>query len=136
MQRTFKRRGFVSLRHTGLARRPEAPIHRLMTGERAGQIAVIFVSRRNAEDDAGYAGAAAAMGALAAEQPGYCGIVSVRDAEGLGITVSYWADEASAKAWRDNPDHARIRAAGRERWYDSYEVVVAEATRSYDWRRG
>lgn len=107
-----------------------------MKGERVGQIAVIFVSQRNAEDDRGYADAAVAMDALAAEQPGYRGISSARDADGFGITVSYWADEASAKAWRDHPDHARIRAAGRARWYDSYEVVVAGVTRDYDWRRG
>ena len=108
----------------------------VMTGERAGQIAVIFVSQRSAEDDAGYAAAAAAMDALAAEQPGYCGIASARDTQGFGITVSYWADEASAEAWRDHPDHARIRAAGRDRWYDRYAVVVAEVVRDYDWRRG
>lgn len=107
-----------------------------MEGERVGQIAVIFVSQRSAEDDTGYAVAAAAMDALAAEQPGYRGITNARDADGFGITVSYWADNASAKAWRDNPDHARIRAAGRARWYDRYEVVVADVTRDYDWRRG
>lgn len=107
-----------------------------MEGERVGQIAVIFASQRNAEDDAGYDAAAATMDALAAEQPGYRGISSARDAKGFGITVSYWSDEASAKAWRDHPDHARLRAAGRAHWYDSYEVVVAGVTRDYDWRRG
>jgi heme-degrading monooxygenase HmoA len=108
-----------------------------MEGERVGQIAVIFVSQRNAEDDAGYAAAAAAtMDALAAEQPGYRGMSSARDADGFGITVSYWADEASAKAWRGHPRHAHMRAAGRARWYDSYEVVVVEVIRDHDWRRG
>lgn len=106
-----------------------------MSGERAGQVAVIFTSRRTAEDAAGYAEAAAAMEALAARQPGYRGIVSARDADGFGITVSYWADAASATAWRDHPDHSRIRNAGRERWYESYEVVVAEVTRDYSWRK-
>ena len=107
-----------------------------MAGERTGEVAVIFVSQRTADDAEGYAAAAAAMDALAAEQPGYRGITSARDADGFGITVSYWADDASAKAWRDHPDHARIRTAGRARWYDRYEVVVAEVTRDYDWRRG
>ncbi|MBY8829222.1 antibiotic biosynthesis monooxygenase [Hephaestia sp. CMS5P-6] len=107
-----------------------------MEGERAGQIAVIFVSQRNADDDAGYAAAAEAMEALAAQQPGYRGITSVREAGGAGITISYWADHASARAWRDHPDHARIRDAGRGRWYDAYEVAVAEVSRSYYWRRG
>lgn len=66
--------------------------------DRAGQIAVIFVSQRSGADPAGYDAAAAAMGELAARQPGYCGVHSSRDATGIGITVSYWADEPSALA--------------------------------------
>jgi len=62
-------------------------------------------------------------------------MMSARERDGFGITVSYWADEASAVAWRDHPDHARTRAAGRARWYDSYQVVVAAVTRDYAWRR-
>jgi heme-degrading monooxygenase HmoA len=107
-----------------------------MAGKRTGEVAVIFTSRRTAADDAGYAEAAAAMDALAAAQPGYRGVASVRDADRDGITVSYWADEASAKAWRDHPDHVRIRNAGRDRWYESYEVVVTQVTRDYCWSKG
>lgn len=107
-----------------------------MAGKRTGEVAVIFTSRRTVADDAGYAEAAEAMAALAAAQPGYRGVESVRDADRVGITVSYWADAASAKAWRDHPDHVRIRNAGRDRWYESYEVVVAEVTRDYCWRKG
>ena len=106
-----------------------------MRGDRAGQVAVIFVSQRRAHDADGYAAAAAIMDTLAAAQPGYRGMTSARDADGHGITVSYWADETSALAWRDHPDHARIRASGRDAWYDSYQVVVATVTRDYDWQR-
>jgi heme-degrading monooxygenase HmoA len=102
---------------------------------RGGQIAVIFVSQRTDEDAEGYGAAAAAMGALAAVQPGYRGERSSRDATGLGITVSYWADEASAIAWRDHPEHGAIRDAGRATWYRWYEMVVADVARGYAWRR-
>lgn len=105
-----------------------------MQASRTGEIAVIFTSRRTREDDAGYAAAAAAMDALAAEQPGYRGMESARDPDGFGITVSWWADEASAVAWREHAVHARIRDRGRERWYSSYEVAVAQVSRSYRWR--
>src|SRR3546814_1222979 len=63
--------------------------------DRAGQTAVIFVSQRTDADADGYDRAAQAMAALAARQPGYRGMDSVRGADGHGITVSYWADEAS-----------------------------------------
>ncbi|MEG3147806.1 antibiotic biosynthesis monooxygenase [Sphingomonas sp. RT2P30] len=104
-----------------------------MHDERNGQIVVIFVSERTDADDDGYAAAADAMVALAAVQPGYCGHDSVRGADGVGITLSYWADEASALAWKNHPEHKAIRDAGRARWYRRYEVVVAGVTRDYRW---
>jgi heme-degrading monooxygenase HmoA len=107
-----------------------------MQNDRTGQIVVIFLSVRTGTDDAGYAEAAAAMEALAALQPGYRGIESTRGADGLGITLSFWADAASAGAWRDNEEHQAIREAGRGRWYQRYEVIVCEAQRSYRWTRG
>lgn len=103
--------------------------------DRTGQVAVIFLSRRNGRDPDGYAGAAAAMEALAAVQPGYRGVDSARAGDGAGITVSWWADEAAALAWRQHPDHAAIRDQGRGVWYDSYEVAVAGVDRSYRWAR-
>lgn len=102
---------------------------------RKGQIAVIFVSQRSQADDEGYAAAADAMGALAAAQPGYRGVDSVRDSGGLGITVSYWADHESAVAWRNHPEHAVIRDSGRGVWYDRYDLFVSEVVRGYDWKR-
>ncbi len=106
-----------------------------MSSYPAGTIAVIFVTQRTGADDAGYAEAAQAMDKLARDQPGYAGIDSVRDQGGLGITVSYWADEDAAKAWRDHPGHTAIRDAGRERWYSDYSLHVAAITRSYDWKK-
>jgi heme-degrading monooxygenase HmoA len=96
--------------------------------------AVIFVSLRTDEDEAGYGAAAEAMDRLAATQPGYLGIVSARGADGLGITVSYWADEESAVAWRRNAEHAAIRELGRARWYANYRLIVTRVTRAYDWQ--
>jgi heme-degrading monooxygenase HmoA len=82
----------------------------------SGTTSVIFIAQRTIHDDEGYARAASAMDALAVQQPGYLGMDSVRGHDGLGITVSYWRADADAKAWRDHPDHAAIRDAGRDRW--------------------
>lgn len=105
-----------------------------MTETKRGLCAVIFISRRNGRDEEGYAAAAEAMGAEAARQPGYAGIDSVRNADGHGITISYWKDEASAAAWRNHAAHSAIRDKGRALWYDHYELIVAEVTRSYSWK--
>jgi heme-degrading monooxygenase HmoA len=106
-----------------------------MTTHTKGTIAVIFVAQRTGDDDAGYYAAASAMDALAAQQPGYIGIDSVRRDDGLGITVSYWANDKAAKAWRDHPEHAVIREQGRGRWYLNYSLHVAQIARSYDWTK-
>ena len=107
----------------------------MMTTRPPGTIAVIFVAQRSLDDDAGYGAAAAEMDALAALQPGYIGIDSVRGTDRLGITVSYWTDDNAAKGWRDHPRHAAIRDQGRGIWYTRYDLHVAEVTRSYDWEK-
>ncbi|MBY0618907.1 antibiotic biosynthesis monooxygenase family protein, partial [Sphingomonas ursincola] len=68
-----------------------------------GAIAVIFAAQHSGRDAEGYGIMADAMDALAARQPGYLGMDHGGVQGGFGITVSYWADDASAKAWRDNP---------------------------------
>ncbi len=106
-----------------------------MTTYPTPSIVVIFISQRNGKDVKGYQLASEDMIALAARQPGYLGVDSVRDDSGLGITVSYWQDEAAATAWRDNAEHTAIRNAGRGKWYDSYSLHVTKIERSYDWLR-
>ena len=81
----------------GFARTPRPPYY-----------AVIFTSLRTAGDD-GYGATADRMVELAAGQPGYLGVETVRDADGLGITVSYWESEAAIAAWRRPAEHVVAR---------------------------
>lgn len=94
-------------------------------------VAVIFTSLRT-DGDHGYAATAAEMERLAAEQPGYLGIEAAR--EGLGITVSYWRDEPSARAWKQVTEHLAAQRRGREDWYRDYRVRIATVTRDYGMR--
>ena len=91
-------------------------------------VAVIFTSLRT-DGDNGYAAMSAQMDTLATEQPGYLGIEAARD--GLGITVSYWADEASAQAWKQVAAHLVAQQRGRDTWYADYRVRVAIVHRDY-----
>jgi heme-degrading monooxygenase HmoA len=72
---------------------------------------------------------------LAAEQAGYLGVESARGASGLGVTVSYWRDEAAAAAFRRVAEHAAAQRHSRERWYSEYRVRVATVTREYGRQR-
>jgi len=95
-------------------------------------VAVIFTSTRTPGDN-GYAAMAAAMAELAARQPGYLGVESAREGGGIdvGITVSYWRDEESARAWKQVAAHAVAQRRGRDVWYSDYRVRVATVTRDY-----
>ena len=106
-----------------------------MKSHPAPAIAVIFTSRLSGHDAAGYAKAADVMEHLAAAQPGYLGHDSARGGDGLGLTISYWLDETSARAWHDHPEHTAIREAGRDRWYRDFTVHIAQVSRSYGWTK-
>ena len=95
-------------------------------------VAVIFSSRRTPAHDDEYAAMAARMDGLARQQPGFVEIMSVRDpVTREGVTVSFFADEASARAWKQHPDHLEAQRLGREQFYEEYRVWVADVTRSY-----
>lgn len=108
----------------GFAATPEPPYY-----------AVVFSSRRT-EGDHGYAAMAEKMVRMALAQPGCLGAESARDAEGFGITVSYWADEASLIAWKQVAEHLVAQRLGRERWYAHYELRVARVERAYSGPEG
>ncbi len=107
---------------TSCAHTPEPPYY-----------AVIFTTTQT-DDSSGYGAMAVAMEALAAQQPGYLGIESARS-DGLGITVSYWTDEAAIAAWRSNVLHTAARDQGRAQWYAHYELRVAKVERASSWDR-
>jgi len=90
--------------------------------------AVIFTSLRT-DEDRGYAVMSRRMEELAAARPGYLGIESAR--EQVGITVSYWTDEAAAAAWKQVAEHVVAQERGRSTWYADYQVRIATVSRSY-----
>jgi heme-degrading monooxygenase HmoA len=47
------------------------------------------------------------------------------------IALSYWKDEASIKAWKQQTDHLMAQELGRTQWYESYSVEIVEVKRSY-----
>ncbi len=92
---------------------------------------VLFVSQRGADDGQDYGRMAAAMAELAAQQPGFLGMESVRDASGMGITLAYFRGAADVLAWKQVAAHAHAQKLGRERWYEDYAVRVAKVERAY-----
>ncbi len=102
---------------TDIAQTPEPPYY-----------AVIFTNQRT-EGDEGYGVMADRMVELAAEQPGFLGVESVRD--GLGITVSYWESLEAIKRWKQNAEHQEAQRLGHEKWYASFKLRIAKVERDY-----
>ena len=91
--------------------------------------AVIFSSLRTAGDH-GYGEAATRMLELAREQPGCLGVESARE-DGVGITVSYWRNEADILAWKQQAEHRAVREQGRSTWYSAFHTRVCKVERAY-----
>ena len=90
--------------------------------------AVIFTSLKSPEDD-GYGEMADRMVERVAQQKGFLGFESAR--EGVGITVSYWRDEASIGKWKADMDHREAQKQGREKWYEAYTIRIAKVEHTY-----
>lgn len=100
--------------------------------------AVIFSNLRthDGQVEDGYADMAERMSVLAAQQPGFLGFESAREGLGavacLGITVSYWQDLESIKAWKANAEHLEAQRLGHEKWYSSFKTRIARVERDYE----
>lgn len=97
-----------------LSKTPEPPYY-----------AVIFSSVKSENDEA-YGETAERMVSLAASQHGFLGVESVREADGTGITVSYWESTDAINHWRHHTEHQAAKEKGKSVWYESYAVRVAK----------
>lgn len=92
--------------------------------------AVIFTSKRK-EDTDEYDVTARRMNELTAQQPGFLGIDSSRNADGFGITVCYWDSIEAIKNWKANNEHQYAQQMGKKEWYESYSVRIAKIEEEY-----
>ena len=86
--------------------------------------AVIFTSTRT-DGDKGYAAIAEEVVQLAEKQPGFLGAESVRDAENVGITVSYWDSLESIQKFKAVAKHVEAQKRSRE-WYSEFGLRVCK----------
>lgn len=91
----------------------------------------VVIFRAKARDlDAEYSSTAAHLRQIAIEQFGCLDFVAVTEGS-QEVALSYWPDEASIRAWKQQADHMMAQKLGRERWYSGYTVEVAEIRRRY-----
>ena len=86
-------------------------------------------------DPEGYAATADRMVELAAQQPGFLGIDSARDPNGVGITVSYWESLEAIRGWREQAEHLVAQRLGKEKWYEWFHLRIARVERDYTFQK-
>ncbi|MFE1311046.1 antibiotic biosynthesis monooxygenase family protein [Streptomyces sp. NPDC058755] len=50
--------------------------------------------------------------------------------DGERLAVVLWRNAETLEKWRSDPEHQVAQRLGRERWYSSYELTVAEVLRT------
>ncbi len=51
--------------------------------------------------------------------------------EGKLLSLSFWRDEATVKAWREQIDHRAAQAKGRNELFADYRLRIADVLRDY-----
>lgn len=90
--------------------------------------ACIFTSQRSDAGEDLYPLISKKMVDLATSQKGFLGVESVRDEEGLGITVSYWRSRDDIAAWGEHAEHRVAMDLGRTEFYDWFQLRIAEVS--------
>lgn len=97
--------------------------------------AVIFSSKRSEQDHEEYERASQQMLDLARSQRGFLGVESSRDANGFGITISYWRTLDDIHEWKLNAAHLEVQKLGRSRWYDSFTTTICKVEQEYNFEK-
>lgn len=93
-----------------------------------GQVVTVFRSRLRPESVSPYEETAELMSSLAASMPGHVDHKTFTADDGERVTLVTFADKASHQAWRDHPDHRAAQRRGREEFYATYSIQVADVT--------
>lgn len=82
---------------------------------------VCFTSQLRDKSDA-YADITNEMESLVREQDGFLGVLSTRNAAGVGLTASCWSDLSSMNEWKIQPRHAKAQELGKTQFYSKYKI--------------
>ncbi len=98
-------------------------------------VIVLFRSRLTAEAGDDYTAMADEMLARARSMRGFIDFKSFKAADGERLSVIHWESQETMRVWSDDLRHMVAQRLGRERWYDSFHVEVADIVRSYAFER-
>ena len=87
-------------------------------------VLLVFTAEANLElVDEQYSHQAEDLRKMALEQYGCLEFQSVTEGD-KEISLSYWPNQQTMSAWKEQADHLQAQQQGRQRWYRHYRVVV------------
>ena len=92
-------------------------------------IVVLFFSRLTPEAGEEYVATDQYLSEKVKTAPGFVKVKSFTAADGERLTVVWWKDAETLRAWREDPEHRAAQAKGRALWYRYYDMEVAEIVR-------
>jgi heme-degrading monooxygenase HmoA len=98
-------------------------------------IVILFRSKLTAAAGEDYAQWSAEMDSLIRENPGFVAVKSFRADDGERLTVVWFSDADSLRAWATHPRHLEAQRLGRTKWYEYYNMDVADITRTSEFTR-
>ena len=98
-------------------------------------LVILFRSRLTEAAGADYRAMDEEIFALAREADGFEGVKNFVAEDGERLAIVRWRDAESLARWRNQPRHRIAQATGRARWYEYYDMEVAEVLRESHFAR-
>ncbi len=89
----------------------------------------VFRSRLRPENEADFLALADRMMAIAESMPGFLSYKVFTAPDGERCSIVEFASHEQLLAWRNRPEHRAAQQEGRDRYYASYSLQVAEPVR-------
>jgi heme-degrading monooxygenase HmoA len=98
-------------------------------------VVVLFRSRLTADAGDDYSQMAEEMHSTAKSMAGFVDFRSYKAEDGERISIVWWQDHETMAAWRNHPRHRIAQQNGRSKWYESYNIEVADVVRQNSFER-
>ena len=98
-------------------------------------VVILFRSRLTSAAGQDYQELDAELERLVRDQPGYVTHKGYTAGDGERLTIVWFKDQESLRSWKMRPRHLEAQRLGRERWYQFYEMEVAEVVRTSSFKR-
>jgi heme-degrading monooxygenase HmoA len=108
---------------------------RRLIGDHVAMVVIAFRSKLTSVAGDDYGKMAQEMDAHARTFPGFIDVKAFKAEDGERLTMVWWQDEETLRAWASDLRHREAQKLGRDKWYEYYKIEVAQIIRSKTFER-